>query len=50
MFPPKYHNPAERLVKEMKHEDGKHEKLYENGKVEIILGNGVRKEEWPDGY
>ncbi len=49
-FLPKYHAKNVKLVSQRVFNDGKISKQYENGKTEIIFGNGVKKESFHDGY
>jgi centromere protein J len=52
-FPERYHNkdaenlePQDRIVGN----DGKIQRMFANGKKEVIFSNGVRRETFPDGY
>jgi hypothetical protein len=50
VFPDKYHNKNSPLVSETVNNNGKTQRIFENGKKELIFNNGVRKELLPDGY
>jgi centromere protein J len=52
-FPSHYHNQApanQRVVEQIIGHDGKIQRVYENGKKEVIFNNGVKREVFPDGY
>ena len=52
-FPPQYHNklPANmKVVEQTIGNDGKIQRVYENGKREVIFNNGVKREVFPDNY
>lgn len=52
-MPDKYHDDDynNRTVKsEVKNPDGKIQRIYLNGKKEVIFSNKVRRETFPDGY
>ncbi len=52
-FPPHYHNktPANmKVIEQIIGNDGKIQRVYENGKKEVIFNNGVKREVFPDGY
>ena len=38
------------MVEEVVGHDGKVQKVYANGKKEVLFTNGVKREVWPDGY
>lgn len=44
------HEKSTKVKSEIQTEDGKIQKLYEDGRKEIIFNNGVRREVYPDGY
>lgn len=50
VFPQKYHAKNIKLVSQRVFNDGKVNRLYENGKTEITFNNGVKREIFPDGY
>jgi centromere protein J len=37
-------------MEEIKSQDGKVQRFYDNGKKEVIFSNGVKREVWPSGY
>ncbi len=39
-----------KLVEQVIGNDGKIQRVYENGKKEVIFNNGVKREVFPDGY
>ena len=52
-FPIEYHNKDPlnmKVVEQAIGNDGKIQRLYENGKKEVIFNNGVKREMFPDGY
>lgn len=44
------HEKSSKVKSEIQTDDGKIQKLYEDGRKEIIFNNGVRREIYPDGY
>jgi hypothetical protein len=54
VFPEQYHSDetskAQKLVEEFVSQEGKIQRIYDNGKKEVIFPNGVKREVWPDGY
>jgi centromere protein J len=52
-FPSSYHGQSQQKIKlaeEVIGHDGKIQRIYENGKKEVVFTNGVKREVWPDGY
>eukprot|EP01022_Parablepharisma_sp_SALTPOND_P001540 TRINITY_DN1066_c1_g1_i4.p1 TRINITY_DN1066_c1_g1~~TRINITY_DN1066_c1_g1_i4.p1 ORF type:complete len:630 (+),score=96.38 TRINITY_DN1066_c1_g1_i4:9217-11106(+) len=49
-LPAKYHTKSYKVLSQTSHNDGKVTRAYENGKTEVMLLNGSRKETFPDGY
>lgn len=52
-FPKEYHNksaPNNKVTEQIIGNDGKIQRVYENGKKEVIFNNGVKREVFPDGY
>lgn len=52
-FSVKYHNKTPsnmKVVEQIIGNDGKIQRVYENGKKEVIFNNGVKREVFPDGY
>jgi len=51
VFPPKYHSGNNgKILSSKSSQEGKITKVYSNGKTEMLFGNGVRRESFPDGY
>lgn len=44
------HDKSSKVKSEIQTDDGKIQKIYEDGRKEIIFNNGVRREVYPDGY
>jgi centromere protein J len=52
-FPKEYHSKTPqntKVVEQVIGNDGKIQRVYENGKKEVIFNNGVKREVFPDGY
>jgi centromere protein J len=52
-FPKEYHNKTPsnmKVTEQVISNDGKIQRVYENGKKEVIFNNGVKREAFPDGY
>jgi centromere protein J len=52
-YPHEYHNKEGsniKVVEQVISNDGKIQRVYENGKKEVIFNNGVKREAFPDGY
>lgn len=52
-YPKEYHakTPANtKVVEQIIGHDGKIQRMYANGKKEVIFNNGVKRESFPDGY
>ena len=52
-MPDKYHSNKHANVtikSEVKNPDGKVQRIYINGKKEVVFSNGVRRETFADGY
>ncbi len=52
-FPEEYHNEEDEnteVVNEIENADGKRQRMFRNGKKEVVFANRVRRETFPDGY
>lgn len=52
-YPSKYHDQSSSnvtIIDEVVGNDGKIQRLYQNGKKEVVFSNGVKRETFPDGY
>lgn len=52
-FPKEYHSKTlqnQKVVEQYVGHDGKIQRIYQNGKKEVIFNNGVKRESFPDGY
>ena len=52
-FPPEYYDEDEsstEIKNEVKGQDGKIQRIYMNGKKEVIFSNKVRRETYPNGH
>ena len=52
-FPKEYHSKTlqnQKVVEQFVGHDGKIQRIYQNGKKEVIFNNGVKRESFPDGY
>lgn len=44
------HLPSQTCLEEFARDDGKISRLFSDGRREVTFPNGVRREQWPDGY